>query len=75
MDECRIEGLNYNELYKRIAEALNEEGFFKKKMSKKDLESLTSNPLSTINMNEIVQKSTENAMSKIAEQQFQGYKG
>ena len=35
MDECRIEGLNYNELYKRIAEALNEEGFFKKKMSKK----------------------------------------
>ena len=61
--------------YKRIAEALNEEGFFKKKMSKKDLESLTSNPLSTINMNEIVQKSTENAMSKIAEQQFQGYKG
>ena len=75
MDECRIEGFNYNELYKRIAEALNEEGFFKKKMSKKDLESLTSNPLSTINMNEIVQKSTENAMSKIAEQQFQGYKG
>lgn len=75
MDECRIEGLNYNELYKRIAEALNEEVFFKKKMSKKDLESLTSNPLSTINMNEIVQKSTENAMSKIAEQQFQGYKG
>lgn len=75
MDECRIEGLNYNELYKRIAEALNEEGFFKKKMSKKDLESLTSNPLLTINMNEIVQKSTENAMSKIAEQQFQGYKG
>lgn len=74
MDECRIEGLNYNELYKRIAEALNEEGFFKKKMSKKDLENLTSNPLSTINMNEIVQKSTENAMSKIAEQQFQGYK-
>lgn len=75
MDECRIEGLNYNELYKKIAEALNEEGFFKKKMSKKELESLTSNPLSAINMNEIVQKSTENAMSKIAEQQFQGYKG
>lgn len=75
IDECRVEGLNANELYKRIAEALNEEGFFKKKMSKKDLESLTSNPLSTINMNEIVQKSTENAMSKIAEQQFQGYKG
>lgn len=74
IDECRVEGLNTNELYKRIAEALNEEGFFKKKMSKKELENLTSNPLSTINMNELVQKSAENAMSKIAEQQFQGYK-
>lgn len=74
IDECRVEGLNANELYKRIAEALNEEGFFKKKMSKKELENLTSNPLSTINMNELVQKSAENAMSKIAEQQFQGYK-
>ena len=71
MDECRIEGITANDLYGKIAEALNEEGFFKKKMSKKDLESLTSNPLSTINMNEIVQKSTENAMSKIAEKQFQ----
>jgi hypothetical protein len=73
IDECRVEGLNANELYKRIAEVLNEEGFFKKKMSKKELENLTSNPLSTINMNELVQKSAENAMSKIAEQQFQGY--
>lgn len=62
------------DLYKKIAEALNEEGFFKKKKSKKELEEMISNPLSTINMNELMQKSTEKAMSKIAEEQFQGYK-
>jgi len=63
------------EIYKKIAEVLNEEGFFKNKKSKKELEEITSNPLSTMNMNELVQKSAENAMSKIAEEQFQGYKG
>lgn len=79
IDDCRVEGITVNDIYGKIAEALNEEGFFKKKMSKKELKEMTSNPLSTMNMNELVQKSAENAMSKIAEQQFQegqfqGYK-
>lgn len=73
IDNCRAEGITINDLYAKIAEALNEEGFFKKKMSKKELKEMTSNPLSTMNMNELVQKSAESAMSKIAEQQFQGY--
>lgn len=73
IDDCRTDGITINDLYAKIAEALNEEGFFKKKMSKKELKVMTSNPLSTMNMNELVQKSAESAMSKIAEQQFQGY--
>ncbi len=73
IDDCRADGITINDLYSKIAEALNEEGFFKKKMSKKELKEMTSNPLSTMNMNELVQKSAESAMSKIAEQQFQGY--
>lgn len=77
MDDCRIEGITANDLYGKIAEALNEEGFFKKKMNKKELKEMTSNPLSTINMNDLVQKSAESAMSKIAEKQFQeqGFQG
>lgn len=63
------------EIYKKIAEVLNDEGFFKKKKSKKELEEMISNPLSSINMSELVKKTTEKAMSKIAEEQFQGYKG
>lgn len=73
IDDCRKEDITINELYARIAEVLNDEGFFKKKMNKKELKEMTSNPLSAMNMNEIVQKSAETAMSKIAEQQFQGY--
>lgn len=74
IDECRAENITINDLYSKIAEALNEEGFFKKKMSKKELAEMTSNPLSAINMNELVKKSAESAISKIAEQEFQGYK-
>lgn len=73
MDDCRAEEITISELYAKIAEALNNEGFFKKKMNKKELKEMTSNPLSTMNMNELVQKSAESAMSKIAEKQFQGY--
>ena len=77
IDDCRLEGISSNDLYEKIAEALNDEGFFKKKMSKKELKEMTSNPLSTMNMNDLVQKSAESAMSKIAEKQFQeqGFQG
>lgn len=73
VDECRLEQINVNELYKKIAEALNEEGFFKKKMSEKELAEITSNPLSTINMNELVHNSAQKAIETIATEQFQGY--
>lgn len=74
IDECRTENITINDLYSKIAEALNEEGFFKRKMSKKELAEMTSNPLSVINMNELVKKSAESAITKMAEREFQGYK-
>ena len=75
LDDYRKESKStFVEIYKKIAEELNNEGFFKTKKTKKELEEMISNPLSTINMNELMQKSTEKAMSKIAEEQFQGYK-
>ena len=68
MDECRADGITINDLYGKVAEALNEEGFFKKKMSKKELKEMTSNPLSTMNMNELIRKSSEVAVNKMTEQ-------
>ena len=70
IDECRVEGLSVSDLYGKIAEALNEEGFFKKRMTKKELKEMMSNPLSETDMNELVQKSAEKVINKITEEQI-----
>ena len=74
LDEYKVENnKTYSDIYKEISEAINNEGFFMKKMTKKELEEMISNPLSGINMNELVQKSAEKAVSKMAEEQFTGF--
>ena len=70
IDECRKGGMTIKNLYEKIAEALNDEGFFKKKMTKKELKEITTNPLSTLNLDKIVEKSAENVVGKIIEQEF-----
>ncbi len=66
----------YQDIFEEIAEVINEQGFFKNKISKKELKERILNPISGVNMNEIIKTSTEKAVSKIAEQEvFQGYKG
>lgn len=67
-------GKTYKNIFEELTEGINEEGFFTKKMTKKQLIETISNPLSGTNMNELVQKSAEKAISKIAEEQFQGFK-
>ena len=75
LDDYKSEkGKTYEEIFTELTEVINEEGFFIKKRSKKELQEMISNPLSNMNMNELVQKSAEKAISKIAEEQFQGFK-
>lgn len=69
IDDCRKENITANDIYSKISEALNDDGFFKKKMSKKDLKEMTSNPLLTMNIDKLLEKSVENAVSKIVEQE------
>ena len=64
----------YKDIFEEIAEDINEEGFFNSKMTKKELKGKMSNPLSSMNMNEVIKNSTEKAISRVAEEQFQGYK-
>ena len=74
LDDYKAEsGKTFEEIFKELTEVINEEGFFMKKMNKKELQEMISNPLSGTNMNELVQKSAEKAISKIAEEQFQGF--
>lgn len=66
----------YQDIYSEIAEAINEEGFFTKKMNKKELREKTSNPLSNVNMEEVIKNSAEKAISNMAEKEiFQGFMG
>lgn len=64
----------YKEIFEEIAKDINKEGFFNSKMTKEELEGKMSNPLSSINMDELIKNSAEKAISKVAEEQFQGYK-
>ena len=66
----------YEDLFREIAEDINKEGFFKKKMSKEELEETLSNPLSSQNLNDIVKTATEKAVQEIVkEEAFRGFKG
>lgn len=74
LDEYRIEnGKGAIDIFKELSEAINNEGFFSKKMKKKELEEMILNPLSGTNMNELVKGAAEKAIGKIAEEQFAGY--
>ena len=70
MDDCRTEGMTISELYAKIAESLNDEGFFKKKMSKKELKEITSNPLLTMNTDKLLEKAVENAANRVVEKEI-----
>lgn len=65
---------SYKDIFEEIAKDINEEGFFNSKMSQKELKDKMSNPLSSANMNELIKNSAEKAISKVAEEQFQGFK-
>ena len=66
----------YEEIFNKLAVAINEEGFFKTKMSEKEFSQKLSNPLSGINMNEVIRQSAEKAITKATEQEvFRGYMG
>lgn len=70
IDDCRAEGIIISDLYSKIAEALNDEGFFKKKMSKKELKEMTSNPLLTMNTDRLLERAVENAANKVVEKEI-----
>lgn len=71
LDDYKTEnGKTYSDIYKELTEVINEQGFFMKKMNKKELTEMILNPLSVMNINELVQKSAEKAISKMAESQI-----
>ena len=72
-DYKKEQNKTYNDIFEELTEVINDEGFFIKKMNKKELKEMISSPLSGINTQELVQKSAEKAITKIAEEQFNGF--
>lgn len=64
----------YGDIFKEIAESINEMGFFNSKMTKEELEAKMRSHMS-IDMNEIIKSSAEKAIAGVAEKEFRGYKG
>lgn len=65
---------SYGDIFKEIAESINEMGFFGSKMTKEELEGKMKSHMS-IDMNEIIKSSAEKAIAGVAEKEFRGYKG
>ena len=74
LDDLRIKNKeSFQDIYGKIAEALNDEGFFKKKMTKEELAEMSSNPLNNVDMDLLIKESVKNSITNIAEEQFKGY--
>jgi hypothetical protein len=61
----------YEIIYREIAEDINKEGFFNKKMTEEELMSRVDSPIG-LNVDEIVQKSAEKAIANIIEPELMG---
>lgn len=70
-----IENNDFEKLYKEMAEAINVKGFFGKKMSQEELEMEINNPLSGININQIVEQSAQSVIKEATAEEFRGYRG
>ena len=65
---------SYGDVFKDIAKSINEMGFFNTKMTEEELEEKMKTHMA-IDMDEIIKSSAEKAISKVAEQEFRGFKG
>lgn len=65
--------VTYETIYKSLAEEINSMGFFNKKMTSKELEKVLNDKIPDINIQEIVDKMSEQAGKELAEE-FKGYK-
>lgn len=75
IDDLRIENnKSYEDLLKDIGEFINDMGFFNKKMTKEELKRMMNDPLVGFDMKEIINSSTEKAVTEVVANEFRGYK-
>lgn len=76
LDEYKKEsGKSYDEIYKDIAIAINEEGFFRTKMTEEELQARMNDILSSLNYEDILKNSVEKMATEVVADEFKGFKG
>lgn len=65
----------YQQIYEEIAEVINEEGFFTKKMTAEEMTTMKSSVLSSIDIEETVKTAVNRIATEAVEKEFKGYQG
>lgn len=68
-------GKAYTELFKEVMKVANEMGFMKAKMTEKELEQEMNNPMSGVDIHEIIRNSTQKIVDNMAQEEFVGHQG
>ena len=66
---------NYEDIYKLLAEEINDKSFFGKKMTEKELKSLLDYALAVFVINLVISNTAEKVMGEVVAEEFKGYKG
>ena len=66
---------NYEDIYKLLAEEINDKSFFGKKMTEEDLKKQMDNPLADFDINQVISNTAEKVMGEVVAEEFKGYKG
>lgn len=76
IDEYKKENKKtYEDIYKEIAEVVNEEGFFTKKMTKEELTEKINNPLASLDLEETIKNAANKVATNTMTEAFNGYQG
>ena len=66
---------NFEDIYKLLAEEINDKSFFGKKMTEKELKAQMDNPLADFDINQVISNTAEKVMGEVVAEEFKGYKG
>lgn len=66
---------NYEDIYKLLAEEINDKSFFGKKMTEEELKAQMDNPLADFDINQVISNTAEKVMGEVVAEEFKGYKG
>ena len=66
---------NYEDIYKLLAEEINDKSFFGKKMTEKELKAQMDNPLADFDINQVISNTADKVMGEVVAEEFKGYKG